>query len=104
MQERIGLATSPPWVLPFSEIDRTSLPLVGGKGASLGELTRAGFPVPPGFCVTTTPYRQFLASHPNPDGLFAPLDALDSGDVEGVRQVAAEIRRQLLRVPIPAPV
>jgi phosphoenolpyruvate synthase/pyruvate phosphate dikinase len=33
---------------------------VGGKGANLGELTRAGFPVPVGFCVTTAAYREFL--------------------------------------------
>ncbi len=33
--------------VPFAELDRAALPLVGGKGANLGELARAGFPVPP---------------------------------------------------------
>jgi hypothetical protein len=42
-----------PHTLSFEEVDGTRLPDVGGKGANLGELTRAGFPVPPGFCVTT---------------------------------------------------
>jgi len=32
---------------------------VGGKGANLGEMTRAGLPVPPGFCITTEVYRDF---------------------------------------------
>ena len=41
----------------FSEIDDTDLPRVGGKGLNLGKLTRAGFPVPNGFCVTTAAYR-----------------------------------------------
>lgn len=41
----------------FSEIDDTDLPHVGGKGLNLGKLTRAGFPVPNGFCVTTDAYR-----------------------------------------------
>ena len=41
----------------FSEIDDTDLPRVGGKGLNLGKLTRAGFPVPNGFCVTTDAYR-----------------------------------------------
>ena len=41
----------------FSEIDETDLPTVGGKGLNLGKLTRAGFQVPHGFCVTTDAYR-----------------------------------------------
>ena len=41
----------------FSEIDETDLPHVGGKGLNLGRLTRAGFRVPQGFCVTTDAYR-----------------------------------------------
>ncbi len=41
----------------FSEIDETDLPYVGGKGLNLGKLTRAGFQVPQGFCVTTDAYR-----------------------------------------------
>lgn len=41
----------------FSEIDDDDLPRVGGKGLNLGKLTKAGFPVPNGFCVTTDAYR-----------------------------------------------
>ena len=41
----------------FSEINETDLPQVGGKGLNLGKLTRAGFRVPQGFCVTTDAYR-----------------------------------------------
>ena len=49
-----------PYTLSFDEVGGTRLPEVGGKGANLGELTRAGFPVPPGFCVTTAAYRDFV--------------------------------------------
>ncbi len=41
------------FVLPFSALDRDSLALAGGKDANLGEMASAGFPVPPGFCITT---------------------------------------------------
>lgn len=41
----------------FSEINDADLPRVGGKGLNLGKLTRSGFPVPNGFCVTTDAYR-----------------------------------------------
>ncbi len=40
----------------FSEIDATDISRVGGKGLNLGKLTRAGFRVPQGFCVTTDAY------------------------------------------------
>ncbi len=40
----------------FSEIDETDLSRVGGKGLNLGKLTKAGFQVPQGFCVTTDAY------------------------------------------------
>ena len=36
------------------------LAAVGGKAANLGELTRAGFAVPQGFCVTTEAYREVV--------------------------------------------
>ena len=41
----------------FDKIRLTDAPLVGGKGANLGELTAAGLPVPPGFVVTSVAYR-----------------------------------------------
>lgn len=36
----------------FHQVAKHDSRLVGGKGANLGELTQAGFPVPNGFCVT----------------------------------------------------
>ncbi|SDK42162.1 pyruvate, water dikinase [Lentzea albidocapillata subsp. violacea] len=45
------------FTIGFKSIDGTMLTTVGGKAANLGELTRAGFPVPQGFCVTTDAYR-----------------------------------------------
>lgn len=48
-------------LLYFHEIDKTMNAYVGGKGANLGEMTRAGLPVPPGFCLTTRVYNEFSA-------------------------------------------
>src|SRR5690606_22648614 len=44
----------------FEDVDRADVERVGGKGANLGELTRAGFPVPPGFVVTAEAYLHAL--------------------------------------------
>lgn len=43
----------------FSEITKNDVPLVGGKGASLGEMTSVGIPVPPGFVITTDTFFAF---------------------------------------------
>ena len=43
----------------FEHVTKNDVALVGGKGANLGELTHAGFPVPPGFVVTVDAYRRF---------------------------------------------
>lgn len=50
-------------ILWFSEISKDDIPLVGGKGANLGELTNADIPVPPGFVVTARAYFSFLKSN-----------------------------------------
>ncbi len=45
-----------PLLLSLADLNRDALPLAGGKAANLGELIRAGLPVPPGFCITTAAY------------------------------------------------
>jgi len=55
------IVSAPKYNLFFKDIDKDDLSLVGGKGANLGEMTKAGFPVPYGFAVTTISYDAFLA-------------------------------------------
>lgn len=60
-------------VLGFEEIDRTQVAVVGGKGASLGELSRLeGIRVPPGFCVTVDACAR-IASGSIPDDVKADI-------------------------------
>lgn len=47
-------------VVWFKEVGKGDVAIVGGKGANLGEMTTAGFPVPPGFIVTAHAYYQFI--------------------------------------------
>jgi Pyruvate phosphate dikinase, AMP/ATP-binding domain len=47
-------------VVWFGEVDKTDGAFVGGKGANLGELTRAGIPLPSGCVVTSEVYFAFL--------------------------------------------
>ena len=89
------------WVAPFDSIDKRDLGLVGGKGANLGEMTRAGFPVPGGFCVTTDAFRAFLEGAGDTAALFARLAALNPEDTEAVRRAGDETRARLRTAPIP---
>lgn len=50
----------PKFVAWFTEIDKNDVPLVGGKGANLGEMANTGFPVPNGFVVTSKAYYEFI--------------------------------------------
>ena len=89
------------WTLDLSEVNRASLSLVGGKGANLGELLAAGFPVPPGFCVTTAAFERFIAAQPAMEHHYATLAALDPHDLDGVRVAGEAIRALLVATPMP---
>jgi pyruvate,water dikinase len=80
-------------VVPLSAVGRTDVPLVGGKGANLGELTDAGLAVPPGFAVTTDAYRMVTGSPRLRE--LAERSPSDLG---------AAIRKAILRVDLPDPI
>lgn len=61
-------------VLWLPEIGAADIDSVGGKGASLGELASAGFPVPPGFAVTADTYRDFVVKSGIADELFPTVN------------------------------
>jgi phosphohistidine swiveling domain-containing protein len=50
------------FVMPLSDLGRDDIAVAGGKGANLGELVRAGLPVPEGFVVTTAAYATVISS------------------------------------------
>jgi pyruvate,water dikinase len=91
-----------PYTLSFGEVDETRLPDVGGKGANLGELTRAGFPVPPGFCVTTAAYRDFVRTSGELDALHDALDQVAHEDLVAICALGGCIREHLGALAIPA--
>jgi pyruvate,water dikinase len=86
-----------PLVLDLGAVDAGMLPLVGGKAANLGELLRAGLPVPPGVCVTTEAYRQVAAS------VAIDFDSLARGG-EDLGRVARQTREALQVATIPSPI
>jgi len=75
------------YALPFDAEDAT-LAVVGGKGANLGRMSRAGFPVPPGFFVTTEAYHAFVQAN----DLQAQLVALATEKAKTAEAASAAIR------------
>src|SRR5947199_7286582 len=93
------------YVLGFQEIDRTQVAVVGGKGASLGELSRIeGIRVPAGFCVTTDAFQRILTEAPSIDDPLDRLSRLKSDDREAIRALSAEIRGIVEETAIPVDV
>ena len=76
----------------FEECLKESVPLVGGKCSSLGELINAGVRVPPGFALTTEGYRRFMAGTGLTAEIASVLARLDARDLEALEQASATIR------------
>src|SRR3712207_3602113 len=86
--------------LPFGNIDQAALPIAGGKAANLGELVRAGLPVPPGFCVTTAAY-ELVAEGASLDQILTALAETPPHDATRLTELAATARANLLDAPVP---
>jgi pyruvate,water dikinase len=91
-----------PYALSFDQVDGTRLPDVGGKGANLGELTRAGLPVPPGFCVTTVAYRDFVRASGELDAVLDALDRVTHEDLGTIGALGGRVREHLGALAMPA--
>ena len=92
-----------PVVYWLRDIGRADVPRVGGKGANLGELTRAGFPVPPAFVVAVDAYWRFRESSGLGDALDAALRDVDVDDADALQQVSARLRALVEERPFPMP-
>jgi len=91
-----------PYVFDFQAIDKTSLRVVGGKGANLGELTKIeGIRVPEGFCVTTKAFERIMEEQPSIDALFQSLARLRVEDRDKIGELSGTIRRIIEETAIP---
>ncbi len=88
----------------FESLSRADVAQAGGKGANLGELTRAGFPVPPGFVVTAAAYRSFCDGAGLRERITELLGGVDVDDARALGEAAHTIRALVEAEPIPADV
>ena len=88
-----------PVVCWFEECRRDSVPLVGGKCSSLGELINAGVRVPPGFALTTEGYWRFMAETGLDRAVRSLLARVDVRDIDALEQASAQIRATIEAQP-----
>ncbi len=88
-------------ILDFRKLNKSSLPLVGGKNASLGELINAGIRVPPGFAVTTDSYSVFMQKAGINDTIFSLLADLDPDNIDALNQAAEKVQEMIRTAVIP---
>lgn len=98
-QQQIQKSDSP-LVIPLNAVDASQIELVGGKGANLGELIRAGLPVPDGFCVTTEAY-ELASRQAEVTDSIDKLATTCTGDSNHLEQYAAMLRDRLRAVTMP---
>lgn len=84
-------------VRDFTEISKNDVLLVGGKGASLGEMTQAGIPVPSGFVVQTNAFDQFLRHTDLVQEIEAELDKVEQDKMHTVELASERIQNMILR-------
>ena len=85
----------------LADVERTSIAQVGGKGANLGEMLRAGLPVPPGFVLTVAAYERMRETA----GVGARIDALlrtvNVEDPPALQRVSSQLREIIMAVALP---
>ena len=89
----------------LKDLRLSDLPQVGGKNASLGEMTAAlataGIRVPGGFATTADAFREFLATDGLGERIAKKLESLDCDDVNALAACGKEIRSWIAKAPFP---
>jgi pyruvate,water dikinase len=106
-QAQVPPATHPPTasvdddVLWFENVGSEDVLCVGGKGANLGELTRAGFPVPPGFVVSAGAYLRAMDAAEVRDTLLRHAAAADTDASDALASAVGELQDLVRRAGMP---
>ena len=89
------------YVKVFEKLGKEDIPIAGGKGANLGELTNAGIPVPPGFVITSETYNKFITKTGIINQINDMLNGLDINDTLELQKVADDIKNLIITTDIP---
>ena len=86
---------------PFKQISKHDVAIAGGKGASLGEMTQARIPVPPGFVVLAGAFDAFLQETQLDADIESILHKVKHQDMNSVEQASEKIQSLILSADFP---
>lgn len=90
------------YIMPFSKIRIKDIRLVGGKTASLGELTAIGLPVPDGFAITAEAYRFFIKQNKLGGDITRILRDADLKKIKELKKAGNTVRSMICGASFPA--
>jgi pyruvate,water dikinase len=97
----VGGARTETAILSFEQVGARDVGVAGGKGANLGEMTRRGAPVPPGFIVTVSAYRRFLEEAGLENEIRRTLNGLDANDSRALNAAAQKVQKLITGANMP---
>lgn len=89
------------YVAWFKDLSKDSIDIAGGKGANLGEMWNAQFPIPPGFMVTAPTYKEFIEKTQIKDKILDLLKDLNVDETEQLQKTAKKIQELISTTPVP---
>lgn len=100
-RDRVDGKTDETCITWFDEIETDATALVGGKGVNLGELIRAGLPVPSGFVVTTDGYDTYVTANDMETDIASFATQPEADDSSAYEKAAEEIQMLFSEGSIP---
>src|SRR3989344_1003471 len=85
----------------FKDLSKNDATIAGGKGASLGEMTRAGIPVPPGFVVLSSAFEKFIKETDLDVEIDSILHKVNHKEIHTVDRASEEIKALILEAGMP---
>jgi pyruvate,water dikinase len=95
------MPNTPALVLPFSKIRKEDIPLVGGKGANLGEMYNFGIPVPDGFVITAQAYEKMIEHNALQPVIREIIRQTEVTNQKQLEKAAIKIQRLIFTADIP---
>src|SRR5690348_5239191 len=92
------------FTIGFTETGMKDIALVGGKNASIGELSKLeskGIRVPAGFAVTSAAWWEFINSNKLKERITGLFEKLDWKNFFNLQAVSAEARKLILESRLP---
>jgi pyruvate,water dikinase len=85
----------------FLQLSKNDVKIAGGKGASLGEMSKAGVSVPPGFVVLAGAFDKFVQETKIKAGIESILKKVNPKDINSIDKASSEIRKLILEEKMP---